>query len=425
MNLKNGLILLVTLAISYLLVVTSVRTFANFNPPLPRPNGISIIPAQTRDGRWEQDLTYLATQLPQFHIQPFTKLNREEFQALMDDLKKQIPKLSDAAIAVRLLGIMARFGDEHTSLSLPQNFRMFPFYLRQFQNDWYVIYAAKGFESLLGAKLMRVAKSSVADASQKIFQYTNATTSTGQSVGAQVLFSMAEVLNVVGLQKMAERGEFTFQLTNKSIKTMTLPSLNISSLDWVGYPIPLYLEQSDKTSWVKLLPKEKTAFVKFNLCKQGGRMAEMAKQVGEWLRLKKANRVILDLRGNPGGTPEIIDPLLKTFESQKLTYQFGTLYVFVDRGTFSSAVINATQIKKRFFSVKFIGEPTGGAVNFLGAVFYFKLPNSGLEVGYPTQRVDLQYGTQGGLAPDVEIQPTIQDWKKGFDPVFAYVLAQK
>lgn len=47
--------------------------FSRIPAPLPSPAG-------TRDGRWRQDVAYLASQLPRLHVNSFHATRREEFE---------------------------------------------------------------------------------------------------------------------------------------------------------------------------------------------------------------------------------------------------------------------------------------------------------------------------------------------------------
>jgi hypothetical protein len=71
-----------------------------------------------RDNRWRQDLGYLATELPQRHVNLFFQMPRTTFEAAVQDLDRAIPSLTDAQVMVGLARIVALAGDGHTNLWL-------------------------------------------------------------------------------------------------------------------------------------------------------------------------------------------------------------------------------------------------------------------------------------------------------------------
>ncbi|MFR4977386.1 MAG: hypothetical protein ACLUDG_00480 [Butyricicoccus sp.] len=60
-------------------------------------------------------------------------------------------------------------------------------------------------------------------------------------------------------------------------------------------------------------------------------------------------------------------------------------YPLIGSGTFSSALINAVECKRR---QPVVGTPTGGSVDHFGAVRPFTLEHSGLQVSCSTKFID-------------------------------------
>jgi hypothetical protein len=103
----------------------------------------------------------------------------------------------------------------------------------------------------------------------------------------------------------------------------------------------------------------------------------------------------------------------------------GAVKVLIDAAN-SSATFQFANIVRANRLVTLIGAPTGGNQRGIngGAFFFLRLPASGLECDLPliatfprTPRPD------AGIAPDVRIEPSIEDLAAGRDPVLAAALA--
>ncbi|WP_262493747.1 S41 family peptidase [Niastella koreensis] len=66
----------------------------------------------------------------------------------------------------------------------------------------------------------------------------------------------------------------------------------------------------------------------------------------------------------------------------------GKLIVLIGKLTFSSAIMNAIELKRGTNAI-LVGEPTSGSVNHYGEVRAFRLPHTKIIIGYST-RVSLQ-----------------------------------
>jgi hypothetical protein len=74
-----------------------------------------------------------------------------------------------------------------------------------------------------------------------------------------------------------------------------------------------------------------------------------------------------------------------------------------------------------------IGQKTGGnqAGSTAGILYYLDLPNSGIRVRVPAQRMVMgfdQIVDGQGYTPDLEIVPSVDDWRSGHDPVLEAAL---
>lgn len=166
--------------------------------------------------------------------------------------------------------------------------------------------------------------------------------------------------------------------------------------------------------------------------------------------LKDAKALILDLRGNPGGTDllgqalasHLIEPGYAYFGLSaqrdgrwREPFQVrpkhgadhprfsGRLVVLIDESTFSTADNLAACLRDAHPNATFIGQPTGAGT---GAPREFTLPNTKAVVSFCTMRVYSPRGTliEGiGVWPDIAIVPSRDDLLQGRDVALEEAMA--
>ena len=109
--------------------------------------------------------------------------------------------------------------------------------------------------------------------------------------------------------------------------------------------IPVSRQRPGESFWFTLLPDSQTVYVNFRGYRQLG---EHAERLMAFLATSGATRLIVDLRQNGGGDfvegrRHVVEPLRRdtTFNRK------GRLYVLVGRRTFSAAMVNAIDFRKR------------------------------------------------------------------------------
>src|SRR5260370_5652347 len=82
---------------------------------------LALFPARAQNlpvASRQQDLDYVATQIPRLHPNFFYQLDRGAFQSAADALRAKIGTLTDAEFLVQLAALISMAGDAHTSISL-------------------------------------------------------------------------------------------------------------------------------------------------------------------------------------------------------------------------------------------------------------------------------------------------------------------
>jgi C-terminal processing protease CtpA/Prc len=133
-------------------------------------------------------------------------------------------------------------------------------------------------------------------------------------------------------------------------------------------------------------------------------------------------RFVIDLRENDGGDSSLAQPLITGIKQRATLNQRGHLFVIVGRGTFSSAILNALDLKNKTQAI-FVGEPTGGKPNHYGEFQEFTLPNSRLRVGYSTKYFTYSQDDTPFFVPDVPVELSSADYFAGRDPMLDAILA--
>ena len=87
----------------------------------------------------------------------------------------------------------------------------------------------------------------------------------------------------------------------------------------------------------------RTAYVQYNFVGSG--VAAVAKEVGARLSQGDVDRIVIDVRHNPGGDNTTYGPLLTFLRSPEVN-QPGRLYVIMGRATFSAAGNFVTEVDR-------------------------------------------------------------------------------
>lgn len=384
---------------------------------------------------WRTDLDYLSRELPRRHKNAFFKCTRAEFDTAAAKLRDEIPRLANHEIVVGILRLIAMVGDGHTqaqNYSQVGGFRSLPFMCEWLHDGYYVTRTTRSHSAILGMRLLRVGKTPIDDAAKKLAELFAAENE--MQMRRRVPFSLRcpEILHACGLIDQIESAEFTLVDARGAESRATLsPTPRDVELRWVhaAETVPLAEQRTGEPYWYKILDagnRGKAMYLAYNTCSGFGVFRKLA---AEMFRLIPASqpikpvpwRLIIDLRRNGGGNSMVIDAIYAHLAWRPDLREPGHLIVLVGRGTFSSAMMNAVQLRNRYHAV-LIGEPTGGSPNSYGEIKPLTLPHSRLTLMYSTQFFELQPGGAQTVNPDVLVDATIDDVLAGRDPVLEAAL---
>jgi C-terminal processing protease CtpA/Prc len=108
-----------------------------------------------------------------------------------------------------------------------------------------------------------------------------------------------------------------------------------------------------------------------------------------------------------------LSPFIEKIKDSYLN-QGGQFFVLIGKQTFSSAVMNAVDLKKKSNAI-LIGEPTSGNINHYGEVRGVNLPKSKVVIAYSTKYWERWKDKKGPLKPEVNIKYSIKNYVQGKD----------
>jgi hypothetical protein len=388
-----------------------------------------------RDARWIADLDYLAQQLPQRHPNFFSVVPRAGFDAAVDDTRRSIPDSTDAGIMIRFAAITALGRDSHTNLFLTQrqnDFRVLPLAFRWFDDGLYVVASGSGHESALGAKVTAIGDRTPEEAFERVKAIISYENDHHAREVSQSYLVYADVLEALGIVSDASTVRLEIERAPGERHTLTVtPAERGASTPLRRMPdtaagfVPLYQRNLSREYWFTYLENARTLYFAYNLCRNNPSQpfARFNDELWSFFDTHEVDRVIIDLRNNPGGDSSVIQPFLQSGLQRAARFERVRPYVLIGRQTHSSAMMNATQLSGG--PVRLIGQPTGGSPNSFGEVQTFTLPNSQLLVRHSTRyfTISSRFPSQT-VPPDVYVPFLSTDYFSRHDPVLAAALAE-
>ncbi len=405
------------LALSTLCVVASLTAYRFRPAPKPSP---PPPPADTRDGRWRQDLRYLAEELPRMHGNLFFTLKREDFEAAVRDLDAAVPQLSDDEIAVRVARIVAMADDAHARVLLGA--KRLPVTLYWFSDGIFVVAADPSHRSALRRKLVRIGETGIEKATRQAAELVPSEGSEGWVRLIVVsLLVHPDVLHGLGILPSADAARLELQDPIGAVETFELPALTEGEpLEWapaLADPVPEYRKQRDRCYWFDYWADSRTLYFEYNSCAEmpGKPFAEFCNELFAVADEKQPERLVVDLRANGGGNSEVLTPFLTGLRSRPFLDRKDRLYVLIGRQTFSSACGHALEFKLSG-KATVVGEPTGGnPYSPFRESMQLPLPNSKLSVGLTWKFVG-RGGDGTAVQPDLRVDSSSEDYFSGRDP---------
>jgi hypothetical protein len=372
--------------------------------PAPPAKGPTVLTAE----QWREDLRALASELPVRHRDAFHHISREAFEAACAALAHDVPHLSDTDIVVRLAMLVALVGDGHTRLTLPQDpaiafiqehtptppprdarlmFRHLPVRFGWYSRGLFVRTATPEHRDLIGARVLRLGKRTVDEALAAVRPTVSADNEMGVRLFGPVHLAIPEVLHAVGVDDDSGAVLLRVREASGTEREVVLSPLEpgrrvsfIEAAEVAPAPVPLHLQKRATTAWLEKLPARHALYARMARFgdEPGQRLVSFARRMEEALRDRNIDRVVLDLRHNPGGDATLGRSVLRVLLRSRLD-RFGHLFVLTGRETFSASQLFINQLEFHGQAL-FVGEPARASPSEFGDARKFQLPNSGLTV---------------------------------------------
>ena len=325
--------------------------------------------------------------------------------------------------------------DGHTGIfpldrSHQRPLHVYPIYLYEFSDGVHVA-AEVGNRGLVGRRVVSIGGVPVDQVLQRVSPLVPRDNEWSLRSLRPEYVLVAEVLH--GLGVAPDTGPLTFTLAARDGSTSEVVLEPITAASYVSAirpqfhrihigglprrPKPLYLAKRRLDRWTTTFDRKRTVYAAYNLTI--GYTGDLARKLRRLASRKRVQRVILDLRHNPGGNNTTYGPLLEALRSRRINRP-GRLFVLIGRSTFSAAGNFAGEIDMRT-RARFVGEPTGGSPNQYGDSTSFRLPATGWTVHVATSHTVRTRSDDPRLAiePDLPVSLSSEDFLAGRDPVLA------
>ena len=387
-------------------------------------DGNDHLPQQGTE-QWRDDLRVFAREMPKCHKNAFHAVSEQDFASAVETLDRRIPTLGPPEIVAGFQQLAAAIGDGHTFLETGRLYRTFPLELFWFGDELRVIAADTAYRRALGTRLVKVGEVDIAEIRRRLQplvpQAENAWYVLHKS--AEVI-TQAEALASLQVLPSTAEGMFTFEADGGDRFTLRVASTAPESRKpkQVLMPAPLHRHRPAETFWFDELPGS-TVYANFRTYED---IERHAAELLEFLRARKAQRLVIDMRHNGGGNYTLVrQHLMYKLQMMPALNRPGGLYVVTGRGTFSAAMTNVTDFRRETDAI-LVGEPTGARPNGYQERGGFALPHSGLQVSCSTLRYRFQPESDDppAVMPDRRIDPEWNLFKAGRDPVLEWIQAQ-
>lgn len=386
---------------------------------------IRLRPAQGDSPRIE-DLKYFCTTLPASHKNFFAHMTREEFDTACLTALEKVDTMTDIEFYFALCELAAMAGDSHTMVGLTQDIvasaHVIPAQIAMVDGKWRIMMLESSHEELLGSEVISINEhpiSEICEMASRLYGYDNET---------WLIYKLGQQLNLTSFYTYIGIAEDEYA----DVRLAVIPSSTTDTTEIVLTPVSteefyrleqVFLVTSQPTTGRANSPYRMLAlgegdvfFVQYNACISWDQLPIDAfiSQVLALITDRKPKQVIVDLRYNGGGNSSLFEPMIDGLATLQKQQGF-PIDVLVGEGTFSSALMNAVQLKQQT-DCRLVGSPTGGSVNHYGEIKSFTLPNSGIPVQYSTKyfTMDASYPA-GSLQPDLLIRRTVEDLRNGID----------
>lgn len=375
----------------------------------------SILPASAR----QDDLRQLYSTLASGHADFYNTVTAGEADDYVSQLADKVDSMNDAQYWYALSSVAALAHDSHTSLQLSvstlASFSFIPVIFDSFDGTELTIVACDSQLSwLLGKKVVSVngfSLDQILERARTVIPSDNDVHLLSVLKDNHLVFrDFYEELGIV-----REGEDIVLEFDDGCFFRLECQSLAQYSTSPKAYLMQKAVPTVNPSAYYSAmaLADENALLINYHVCAEmeDYPFGQFAGQVLDLIRERGYGKIIVDLRYNSGGDSSVIGPLIDglgtLMEEEELE-----LYVLIGEDTFSSAVLNAIELRDRLGAV-LVGRPTGGSASHYGELASGTLENSGLVFTWSTKYFDNGYS--GPLMPDIPVERNVDDYINGVD----------
>jgi hypothetical protein len=388
----------------------------------------------SRTEGWRSDVDYLIAEVKRvnhkYRNQPLPDLVLRRQQ----DLKRDIPKLTDDQIFARMGHMLAPLKQGHVSLAVLADskltpLRVLPLQFYVFQDGVYITGADTPNRELVGSEVVKIENTPPAEVLRRLEAHNSVENPMKILWGGGERMGVVQSLRGIGV---VPAGHNDVRLTLRSRDGKTYERVVASGakppqrklLAPIDATPPMFLKKVSRNHWFEAMPEANAVFVQVNQVSPDPdeTMQQFGLNLRKFLADNPVKNVIVDLRHNNGGNTATYTDLLRTLVGHSIK-EGNRTYAIIGRGVYS-ATGNLIADMERLVRPIFVGEPSSGFGNQDGDESNVVLPYSGV-YGWLTS-VWWQYShpwdRRTSVVPDIPVQLTAKDYFAGKDPVLETVL---
>lgn len=375
-----------------------------------------------RDARWRADIDCALSLIDAHHPAPYAYVAEAGYDAAAQSLKDAVPRLSTAEIIAELMIMVSFANDIHTRLHpSPMLLPAAPVKLQRFDDGIFATRVPMSDAAAVGDELIAVNGLAMNDVLHALAPLSPAETPAMRADESTELLVFPALLQARGVASDASYSLVSLAGGSEmSIESGTTVTEFAVAPDPESANLPLSFTNRDRAYWAEVVPELRLLYVQYNLCFEDGMypMETLAMNVGEMLDAGGVDRVLVDVRYNPGGIARVIDPLKSVLASKAVAAGM-PVHVAIGPRTFSAAIQNAIEFREELGAV-LIGNETTELANHTGNVRFFVLPNTGNTLSVGSVMLENEPGNDGALAPDIALPRLGTDYVNGVDPVLEW-----
>lgn len=355
------------------------------------------------DIEWREDVEQAVNAIVERHPDPFRKVEQTAFAETKANLVADIPSLSDHQIETRLAQLIAMLGDGHTRISVPRlhpefgveqghvatsppshtslAFASLPVRFEIFDDGVFIVGADKSAARLIGAEVTAFDETPIAE----VLEAARTTIAADNEMGAKSVLpdriSLPALLHALGAIERPDGVRLALKRTDGAEEAADLEVLGDEPVVYVSAISenpPIALTRPGEKVWWTVLSGKPALFIQIKEIEAFPQtmLADTLHDAFAAAKRARADRVIIDIRENQGGTSQFNPAIIRAVLASGYN-RYGHLYILIGRRTFSAAQMLLNQFEQ-FSEAAFVGEASGSSPTMFGDPVRIVLKNSGL-----------------------------------------------